>query len=222
MTLLALRGVACVRGGRMLFAGLDLMLEAGEAVVVIGPNGVGKSSLIRLAAGLLRPAAGVAEVVPAALVDERSALDPELTLAAALRFWIKVDATVTSTTPVQAGAQVGDVAASLEPPPNRSRPAPGWSFAEALDVLDLTPLADVPVRLLSTGQRRRAALARVALSPASLWLLDEPANGLDTAAVTRLEALIARHRARGGAVLAATHLPLDLPGAATIRLEAAA
>jgi len=76
----------------------------------------------------------------------------------------------------------------------------------------------VPVRFLSTGQRRRAGIARVLASGSKLWLLDEPANGLDTASVAMLEALIAKHRAAGGAVLVATHLPIDLPGAIEIKL----
>ena len=79
----------------------------------------------------------------------------------------------------------------------------------ALDALGLAALADVPARLLSTGQAKRAALARVAASGAALWLLDEPFNGLDSNGVTLLETLIASHRSRGGAVLAASHGPLD-------------
>ena len=88
----------------------------------------------------------------------------------------------------------------------------------ALAALDLEAFAQVPVRLLSTGLRRRAAMARVIASGAGLWLLDEPANGLDTAAVARLETVIAQHRAGGGAVLVATHLPLALPGAIKVQL----
>lgn len=94
--------------------------------------------------------------------------------------------------------------------------------ADALAAVDLVALADVPVRLLSTGQRRRAGLARIVASGAALWLLDEPANGLDTASVARLETLVAAHRANGGAVLVATHLAVALPGARTITLGEAA
>jgi heme exporter protein A len=92
----------------------------------------------------------------------------------------------------------------------------------ALAALGLDTLADVPVRMLSTGQRRRAAMARVVSSGADLWLLDEPANGLDEGAVGTLEALIADHRKAGGIVLVATHLPIHLPGAAPIALGGAA
>ena len=189
MTLLRLDGVTLVRGGRALFADLTIALDAGEALVVTGPNGVGKSSLIRLAAGLLVPATGtVRRDGPTALLGDATALDPERTLADALGYWARLD---------------GVGAAAVE---------------QALDTLRLAPLADLPVRMLSTGQRRRAALARVVAGGAALWLLDEPANGLDGASVTALEGLIARHRAGGGAVLVATHLPIEVPGARALAL----
>lgn len=178
MSLLALHQVACWRGGRLLFENLDLTLEPSEAMLVTGPNGTGKSSLLRVAAGLLRPLAGTVEAAPCALADERPALDTELPLAKALAFW------------APAASKVGD----------------------ALEAMGLTGLADVPVRLLSTGQLRRASMARVALSGAPLWLLDEPANGLDTASLDRLEALVGGHLTGGGAVLAASHQPLGGTG----------
>jgi heme exporter protein A len=186
LSLLKLDNLACWRGGRLLFEGLDLTLGPGEAVLVAGPNGTGKSSLLRLAAGLLTPLAGTVEAAPCALADERPALDPELPLARALAFW-----------------QV-----------------PGRSIDEALSAVDLAHLVDVPVRFLSTGQLRRASLARVAVGGALLWLLDEPANGLDTASIERLGIMIAAHLAIGGAVLAASHQPL--PGAGWTRLDLAA
>ena len=170
MRLLHGDGLALVRGGRMLFEGLDLHLDAGEALHVTGPNGSGKSSLIRLAAGLLRPTAGHIERGKAALADEHLALDRELPLGRALSFW-------------NGG----------EPP------------VSAMDAIGLGHLADVPVRLLSTGQARRARLARVLASQAPLWLLDEPLNGLDADGAERLVGAIATHRASGGAVLAASH-----------------
>jgi heme exporter protein A len=94
----------------------------------------------------------------------------------------------------------------------------GGDAGPALAALDLGPLAEVPVRLLSTGQRRRAAMARVVASGAAVWLLDEPATGLDEASVARLEGLVAAHRAGGGIALVATHQPLDLPGAVPVGL----
>jgi len=88
----------------------------------------------------------------------------------------------------------------------------------AAKALGLGALAGLPGRVLSTGQRRRLALARLALAPARLWLLDEPSLGLDAASVARLGDLMARHRAAGGAILAATHLPLPLPDAQELKL----
>lgn len=191
MTLLAFRDVTGARGGRVLFEGMGFTVTAGEAMLVTGPNGAGKSSLIRFAAGLLPPVAGEVErPAQAALLAEAAALDGEASVAAALRFWATMDGED------RAAARAG----------------------AALAAVGLAHLADVPVRLLSTGQRRRVALARVVASGAPLWLLDEPANGLDTAAMAMLEGLVARHRGEGGGVVVATHLPLALPGAATLEL----
>jgi heme exporter protein A len=181
VSLLALRGVACLRGGRLLFEGLDLVLGPGAAAWGRGPNGGGKSSLIRLAAGLLRAAAGTVERADAALADEHLALDERQPLGRALAFWVE-DAT------------------------------PG------ILAMGLEPLIDVPVRMLSTGQRKRAALARVIASRAPLWLLDEPGNGLDAEGQAALETAMATHRTSGGAVLVATHQPLALPDAQLVSL----
>lgn len=185
---LSFADVACVRGGRLLFEGVTFALAPGEAALVSGPNGTGKSSLIRIAAGLLPAAAGeVKGDGTRALLAETAALDPELSVAAALRFWARIDG--------QAEA-----------------------VEAALAAVELADLAQVPVRLLSTGQRRRAALARVVASGAPVWLLDEPANGLDLQSVRVLEGLIAGHRAAGGIALVATHLPIALPDAREIAL----
>ena len=179
--LLGLDAVSCVRGGRLLFEGLSLVLAPGEAALVTGPNGAGKSSLIRLAAGLLRPASGTVDRATAALADEQLALDERQRLRDALAFWVR-------------------------------NPEAG------LETMGLAPLARVPVRILSTGQRKRAALARVIASGAPLWLLDEPASALDDEGLERLEAAMAAHRAGGGAVLAATHQKLALGGARPVAL----
>jgi heme exporter protein A len=169
--LLRFDAVSCRRGGRLLFEALDLAIEPGEALQVIGPNGAGKSSLLRLAAGLLRPESGTIETASLALADDKLALDSELPLRRALRFW-------------------------------------GGEVDPALGEFGLESLAEVPVRLLSAGQGRRASLARVAATGAPLWLLDEPANALDQSSVDRLGKALERHRQAGGAVVAASHSPL--------------
>ena len=186
--------VTCARGGRVLFEGLSFAVASGGALVVTGPNGVGKSSLIRVAAGLLKPVSGSVEGPARALMAEASALDSDRRLGDALRFWAALDD--------------GD--------------DPHGRVARAIEATQLSALAEVPVRLLSTGQRRRAALARVVASGAPVWLLDEPANGLDDASVRTLETLIAGHRAGGGIALIATHLPIEVPDTQSIVLGEAA
>jgi len=187
--MLTFDAVTCIRGGRALFEGLSFTLERGGAALVTGPNGIGKSSLIRLAAGLLAPAVGrITGDAARALLTDQASLDEELPLARALAFWARLD-------------RAAD------------------NVAAALDALALSDLADIPVRLLSTGQRRRAAIARVIASGAPLWLLDEPANGLDTMALGLLETALAKHRASGGAVLVASHTPITLPDAIAIDLS---
>ena len=189
MTSLAFHDVTCVRGGRVLFEALSFALEPGGAVLVTGPNGAGKSSLIRVAAGLLRPAAGMVEGEPPRAL---------LTEAASLDEELPL-------------AKALGFWARLD----RREEA----IAEALDATALSDRTGVPVRLLSTGQRRRAAFARVILTGAPVWLLDEPANGLDTAALGLLETAIAAHRENGGVALVASHTPVALPGALTIPLR---
>jgi heme exporter protein A len=185
--MLALRDIACLRGDRLLFEGLSLTVAAGEALVVTGPNGVGKSSLLRIAAGLLRASAGTVERgARVAWLGEATALDADRTLGEALAFWARLD----GTRPEGAMARMG-----------------------------IAHLGRVPVRYLATGQRRRAAIARTIAGAAPLWLLDEPANGLDGDGVERLAEAIRAHRAEGGAVIAATHLPLPIEGAASFPLR---
>lgn len=99
--------------------------------------------------------------------------------------------------------------------------AAGSDAEQAMRAVDLLPLADLPARMLSAGQKRRAALARVVLARAPLWLLDEPSLGLDTRAIGLLEALFHAHRKAGGIVIATTHVPLPLPGARTLALPGA-
>ncbi|WP_326915251.1 heme ABC exporter ATP-binding protein CcmA [Sphingopyxis chilensis] len=191
--LLRLDNVACIRGDRLLFERLSLTLGRGDALWLRGPNGAGKSSLIRLAAGLLRPAAGTVERRErVALIDEASALDAELPLRRALDFWARVDT------------------------------VDGHAVDRAMADMALAPLAEVPVAMLSTGQRKRAAMVRVLASGAAIWLLDEPANGMDEAAQARLVAAVARHRANGGAVMLASHFALGIPDLAELDMGALA
>lgn len=176
------KDIACRRGDRILFRGVSFTLSEGEALHLAGPNGVGKSSLIRILAGLLRPYAGnVDRAGGLALTDERLALDGHLPLEQALDFWARLDGS---------GADADAIA----------------------DSFGLAELADVPVRYLSTGQRKRAALARVAASDAAIWLLDEPLNGLDTHWSGIAQQRIAAHCAMGGIAVIASHQPLELGG----------
>jgi heme exporter protein A len=177
--------LACRRGERLLFRGLSLALAPGEALQVSGPNGTGKSSLIRILAGLLRPYAGTVERSGGqALLDERPALDEHLPLGRALAFWQRLD------------GQRAD-----------------------LTRLGLADLTEVPFGYLSTGQKKRAALARIIAQGAPIWLLDEPLNGLDVAAVALVETIIAEHCAGGGIALVASHQPIALPGARVLALS---
>jgi heme exporter protein A len=190
--------LACWRGERAVFAGLSFRLEAGGALLLTGANGAGKSSLLRLLAGLIPAAEG------RLLWEGEDALADRVAHARRLRYLGHGDALKPSLT---AAENLGFYARLW-----------GGEVAPALAALGLTGLADLPARVLSSGQKRRLALARLALTPAALWLLDEPTVGLDAASVERLGALLADHRGRGGLVLAATHLPLPLPGAEELRL----
>lgn len=178
--------LACRRGDRLLFAQLSFALEGGQALQLAGSNGIGKSSLIRILAGLLSPFAGsVSRDGTIALLDERPALDPHLPLGRALGFWQGID---------------------------------GPADNEAAR-LGLTDLMDVPVRYLSTGQKKRAALARLIGQNAPLWLLDEPLNGLDTRGVALVEELAAEHCRAGGIAVIASHQPFTLAGMKRIEMK---
>lgn len=183
---IAINDLACRRGDRLLFRGVSLRLAAGQALQITGSNGIGKSSLLRIVAGLAPAFAGtVASEGAIGLVDERPALDPALTLGGALAFWRQID---------------------------------GGDDECHLARLGLESLLDVPVRYLSTGQKKRAALARLLGQRAEIWLLDEPLNGLDSHAVALTETLAAEHCASGGIALIASHQPFALPGMQTLPL----
>jgi heme exporter protein A len=196
--MLEARDLACLRGERIVFAGLSFALAPGEALLLTGANGAGKSSLLRLLAGLLAPAEGTL------LWRGEDALADRAGHARRLRYVGHGDALKPALT---ARENLGFFARLW-----------GGDTDPALAALGLEALAELPARVLSAGQKRRLGLARLALAPADLWLLDEPTTGLDTASVERLGALLARHRDAGGMVVAATHLPLPLPGARELRL----
>ncbi|MBX9701098.1 MAG: heme ABC exporter ATP-binding protein CcmA [Acetobacteraceae bacterium] len=196
--MLEARELACLRGERAVFAGLSFTVAPGAALLLTGANGAGKSSLLRLLAGLLPPAEG------ALLWNGAETLADRAAHARRLRYVGHGDALK----PALTARENLDFYARLW----------GGDAAAALEALGLAALAELPARVLSAGQKRRLGLARLALAPAPLWLLDEPTTGLDAASVGRLGALLARHRAGGGMVVAATHLPLPLPDAAELRL----
>jgi len=192
------KGLAAIRGERLVFAGIGFALPPGGALLLEGPNGSGKSTLLRVLAGLGRAEVGTlhwngedaladrtAHAARVAYVGHLDAIKPGLATAENLAFW-------------------GD-------PP---------AVAASLDRMGLARLCDLPARMLSAGQKRRLALARLLLADAPIWLLDEPTLGLDAASVAALGEVFAAHRARGGVVLAATHLPLPLADAAMLRMDA--
>ena len=196
--MLTAENVAVFRGERLVFRDLGFRVPAGGALVLAGPNGSGKSTLLRLLAGLVRPAAG------AVLWDGADALSDLAAHGRRVAYVGHQDAVkpgLTVTENLRFAATVSDRPIEL-----------------ALTALGLQPLADLPARMLSAGQKRRLALSRLILSVAPLWLLDEPTLGLDTASIERFGVLLAAHRASGGLVVAATHVPLPLPDAADLRL----
>lgn len=195
---LSARDLSCERGGRSIFEGLGFSVAGGEALLVTGRNGAGKSSLLRMIAGLLRIAGGTLSLEggdPERSIGEQAhylghndALKPSLTVEENLAFW----------TAWLGGA--GDP-------------------REALAAVALDSLIGLPAAYLSAGQKRRLSIARVIAAKRPLWLLDEPTSALDTASQAMLLGLMRAHLAGGGIIIAATHLPLGLDGARELKLE---
>ncbi len=192
-------GLAAFRGERLVFRDVDFVVAAGGALLLTGPNGSGKTTLLRLLAGLLRPAGGTL------LWDREDALADLSVHARRVAYVGHQDAVK----PMFTAAENLRFAANLN----------GGAVGEALGAVGLEELADLPGRMLSAGQRRRLTLARLALSHAPLWLLDEPTLGLDARSVERFGAMLAVHRNRGGIAVAATHLPLPLSDAMQLSLR---
>ncbi|WPZ36025.1 heme ABC exporter ATP-binding protein CcmA [Thalassobaculum sp. OXR-137] len=193
--------LAVIRGGRPVFAGLSLALDVGGALRLAGPNGGGKSTVLRVVAGLLAPLRGRVNWNGAPIGDDPAAHGRRIAYLG------HADALKSALTARENAETLLAVAG------RRSQETLDRAFA----LLDLERLADLPAGWLSAGQRRRVALARVVASGAPLWLLDEPTVGLDAASVAALERAIAGHRSAGGMVIAATHIALDLgPGDATL------
>lgn len=195
---LLVEDLACIRGGRRLFHGLGFALGAGEAAVVTGPNGAGKSSLLRLIAGLLRPSAG------------RIALDggdADRTVGGSAHFVGHLDGVKGALSAFEnlefMRALLGGVDGTTE---------------AALARLGLAPLASLPTRMFSAGQKRRLALARLLVAPRLLWLVDEPLSALDAEGQETFAALAAEHLAGGGLIVATTHAPLKFERTQEIRL----
>jgi len=192
------RELAIIRGGRQLFQQFSFALGAGEAVALTGPNGSGKTSLLRAIAGLIRPAAG-----QVCFDGPGGELEPEEARGRGLHLVGHQDGLKTSRTAwdellFQARWTGGDEA----------------SAEAALEALELKAVRGLEVRMLSAGQRRRLALARLVASPRPLWLLDEPMAPLDAGRRARFGELMAAHLNGGGLILAAVHDPLPIPARA--------
>jgi heme exporter protein A len=195
------RGVGCIRGGRGVFSGLDFDASAGEALAVTGPNGSGKTSLLRLIAGLLAIPGGSIDLkggnteltLPeqAHYLGHRDALKPSLSVTENLAFWRDF-----------LGGEVFDA-------------------GESLATVGLDHAAHLPAAYLSAGQRRRLSIARLLTVRRPVWLLDEPTSALDAAGQTMFAGVMEEHLKRGGMIVAATHAPLGI-AARELRMGGAA
>jgi heme exporter protein A len=195
---LSVNNLACERGERRIFEGVSFTLQPGEALVITGRNGAGKSSLLDILAGRLHPAAGLI------LLEDAG----ERTLAECLHYVGHRDALKAALTAEENLQFARDFLGN-----------PALKPREALDAVGLAHAARLPVAYLSAGQRRRVALARLLVATRLLWLLDEPTSALDTASQETLRLLLERHREEGGMIAATTHSPLFLKDAKEIKIE---
>ena len=198
--------LAARRGFSRLFDGLSFRVGAGEALVVTGPNGTGKTTLLRMLAGLTAPEAGEVRWQGKAV----GTFDPELRAAVAFSGHLPA---------LKDGLSVEENLASLVE--LEGSPASREAIDEALDDVALSRQRALPARVLSQGQRRRIGLARLSLVARPLWVLDEPLAALDAAGAELLARILGRHLANGGLAIVATHAPLGLPGSrlASLRLD---
>lgn len=196
--------LCCRRNERSLFARLSFSVASGRALALTGPNGVGKTSLLRILAGLLRAEAGSISVGPNR---------PELDLPQRSVF-------ISSREPLKGALSVRELLSSWQ---KIVFPGDEGDVDAALSAFGLGALANVPCAYLSSGQRRRVSLARLLLGSSAsrpLWLLDEPTNALDAAARAGLAKVVSTHLGLGGIVVVATHDPLDWPHLHTLDLGA--
>jgi heme exporter protein A len=191
---LHIENLAITRGERRLFEGLSFVARAGEAVAITGPNGAGKTSLLRCLAGLLRQEAGTVR-----FEDEDGEADADEARRREIHLLGHQDGLKGTR---RAREELAFQCAWTGAGPS--------GLAAAVEALELGPLLDLEVRMLSAGQRRRLALGRLAASPRSIWLLDEPLAPLDAARRAKMGQLIEAHLGRGGMVLAAVHDPLPV------------
>ena len=205
--MLTAQGLACVRGDRLLFKGLGVTLEAGSLLYVLGENGSGKSSLLRMLCGLLMPEQGEILWAGKSIKNHAEQYLPNLKYLGHLN-GLKEDLTALEN--LQMGARIAGQAVTAA------------AALSALSAIGIARCANLPVRVLSQGQKRRVALAALWLSRSPLWILDEPFAALDVAATEVLAARISEHLAAGGMTFLTTHqdVPIKAKSTATLRLSA--
>ncbi len=201
---LSTHNLACQRGDRLLFSGLQMDLHAGQLLLVQGGNGRGKTSFLRLLSGLSQPEAGEVLWNGVSIHQAREDYHQGMVYLAHAN-GVKDDLTPVENVRLHAGLRgLTLTEGDIEP---------------VLIRMGLSACLDLPARVLSFGQRRRVALAGLLVSGATLWILDEPLTGLDVRGVAEVEALLREHVQAGGMVVMTTHQPLRLHGVDTVPLQ---